>query len=116
MLNGAARLHVGKRMTSAARFMKKAMSVFGWWCPSHEPKALIALVVEHLSRTLMFCYATAMTDAPYPLLRPRKRWLPRLRFSLRTLVVGLLLVGSAVGLWRHWDPWSVRCRLVGHSN
>jgi len=27
------------------------------------------------------------------------------RFSLRTLVVFLLLVTSGVGLWWHWEPW-----------
>ena len=47
-----------------------------------------------------FCYATAMPPASDPAPAPpppspRKRWLPRLRFSLRTLVVGVMLVGSA---------------------
>jgi len=31
--------------------------------------------------------------------------LPRPRFSLRTLVVFVLLVTSGVGLWWHWGPW-----------
>jgi len=31
--------------------------------------------------------------------------LPRPRFSLRTLVVFLLLVTSGVGLWWHWEAW-----------
>ena len=31
------------------------------------------------------------------------RWRPR--FSLRTLVVFLLLVTSGCGLWWHWEPW-----------
>jgi hypothetical protein len=33
---------------------------------------------------------------------------PRLRFSLRTLVVFVLLVGSGFGLWWRWEPWFVR--------
>jgi len=32
-----------------------------------------------------------------------KRFAPR--FSLRTLVVFLLLVTSGMGLWWHWEPW-----------
>jgi len=32
-------------------------------------------------------------------------WRPR--FSLRTLVVFLLLVTSGVGLWMHWEPWAI---------
>ena len=31
------------------------------------------------------------------------RWRPR--FSLRTLVVFLLLVTSGFGLWWHWEAW-----------
>ncbi len=34
--------------------------------------------------------------------------LPRPRFSLRTLVVFLLLATSGVGLWSHWGPWALR--------
>ncbi len=29
------------------------------------------------------------------------------RFSLRTLVIFILLVTSGMGLWRHWEPWAV---------
>ena len=36
---------------------------------------------------------------------PHKRWLPRLRFSLRTLVILVLLIGSALTLGTHWKPW-----------
>src|SRR5689334_19477641 len=36
---------------------------------------------------------------------PRKRWLPRPRFSLRTLVIAALLIGSAAFLYRDWQPW-----------
>jgi len=38
-------------------------------------------------------------------------WRPR--FSLRTLVVFLLLVTSAVGLWWHWEPWKTEKVLEG---
>jgi hypothetical protein len=31
--------------------------------------------------------------------------LPRLRFSLRTLVIFVLLCGSGFGLWYKWEPW-----------
>lgn len=54
-----------------------------------------------------------MPEAPDPALppKPQKRWLPRPRFSLRTLVIAVLLVGSAGGLWWHWEPW-VRTLIV----
>ncbi|HEY3323325.1 MAG TPA: hypothetical protein VGP72_22915 [Planctomycetota bacterium] len=43
---------------------------------------------------------------------PRKRrWLPRLRFSLRTLIIFVLLVGSAGGLWWRWEPWYLNAAL-----
>lgn len=44
-----------------------------------------------------------MPDAP-PLIAQR-RWLPRVRFSLRTLVLGALLAASGFGLWWRWEPW-----------
>jgi glucan phosphoethanolaminetransferase (alkaline phosphatase superfamily) len=34
-----------------------------------------------------------------PPITPRKGWLPRLRFSLRTLVILVLLIGSCATLW-----------------
>ncbi|MGD0091196.1 MAG: hypothetical protein ABSE73_14865 [Planctomycetota bacterium] len=37
----------------------------------------------------------------------RRRWLPRLRFSLQTLVIGVLLIGSGMGLGWKWEPWHV---------
>src|SRR5579862_4527685 len=55
-----------------------------------------------------FCYATAMPSAPDPAPptpKPRKRWLPRLRFSLRTLVALVLTVGATAFLYRDWEPW-----------
>ena len=33
----------------------------------------------------------------------RRRWLPR--FSLRTLLLSSLLIGSGTTLWWHWEPW-----------
>jgi len=35
------------------------------------------------------------------------------RFSLRTLVIFLLLVTSGVGLWWHWEPWTRLAALAG---
>ena len=49
-----------------------------------------------------------MPDAPDPAPPPRNpgsRWLPRPRFSLRTLVIAVLLTGSTVFLHRDWAPW-----------
>ena len=40
-----------------------------------------------------------------------RRWFPRLRFSLRTLVIAVLLVGSAGGLWWRWEPWAEKWQL-----
>ena len=37
-----------------------------------------------------------------------RRWL---QFSLRTLLLAVLLFGSATSLWWHWDPWVVRLEL-----
>lgn len=39
---------------------------------------------------------------------------PRPRFSLRTLLILSLLIGSAGGLWFHWEPWTVT-RLSSNS-
>jgi WD40 repeat protein len=46
---------------------------------------------------------------------PKRRWLSRLRFSLRTLLCFILLVGSAIALWKHWAPWRVERMLSGHT-
>ena len=54
-------------------------------------------------------------DPSPPPPKPRKRWLPRLRFSLRTLVIGVLLIGSAGGLWWRWEPWTAVAR-VPHAS
>ncbi len=40
-------------------------------------------------------------------------WRPK--FSLRTLVVFLLLVTSGMGLWWHWEPWDVEVTLAPTS-
>ena len=42
-----------------------------------------------------------MTDAP----RPEQRWRPR--FSLRTLLILVLLFASVGGLWWRWEPWGL---------
>lgn len=44
--------------------------------------------------------------------RPQ-RW--RLRFSLRTLVVFVLLIGSTPALYLHYEPWRVGLTLHGHA-
>lgn len=31
----------------------------------------------------------------------------RFRFSLRTLLIAVLLIGSAMTLWWHWEPWHI---------
>ena len=47
----------------------------------------------------------AMSQTPETGQPPRKRrWL---RFSLRTLVIFVLLAGSGFGLWYRWEPWTV---------
>lgn len=37
----------------------------------------------------------------------KRRWVPRVRFSLLTLVLGVLLAGSGGTLWWNWGPWEV---------
>ncbi|HEY3322503.1 MAG TPA: hypothetical protein VGP72_18725 [Planctomycetota bacterium] len=46
------------------------------------------------------------TPAPTQAPPARRRWL---RFSLRTLVIGVLLIGSGMGLWWRWEPWVIHC-------
>ena len=55
---------------------------------------------------------SAPDPAPSPL-KPRQRWLPRPRFSLRTLVIAVLLIASGGGLWWRWEPWVVTWTLEG---
>lgn len=40
----------------------------------------------------------------------------RLRFSLRTLLLGMLLLASAGSLWWGWEPWVVEQIFVGHTD
>ena len=46
-----------------------------------------------------------MTVEP-PAQPKRRRWLPRIRYSLRTLLIFTLLAGSGMGLWFRWEPWA----------
>jgi WD40 repeat protein len=43
---------------------------------------------------------------------PKRRWF---RFSLRTLLVFVLLVGSGMGLWWKWEPWTVLRNIAGRT-
>jgi len=42
--------------------------------------------------------------------RVKRRWF---RFSLRTLLIFVLLIGSAMGLWWNWEPWRLE-RVLGN--
>ena len=44
---------------------------------------------------------------------PKKRRF-RLRYSLRSLLLFVLLVNSACLLWMHWEPWTLETTLKGH--
>lgn len=46
-----------------------------------------------------------MTAPRPPVVTQHRRWLPRVRYSLRTLLCFVLLIGSAMTLWRQWEPW-----------
>jgi WD40 repeat protein len=53
-------------------------------------------------------------DTEAPVSSPRRaRW--RLRFSLLTLVLFVLVVGSGMGVWFRWEPWVVERTLAGRS-
>src|SRR5689334_13762543 len=39
---------------------------------------------------------------------------PRLRFSLQTLLIVALLLGSSGLLWRNWNPWVLRRRFPAY--
>src|SRR5260221_6797061 len=41
--------------------------------------------------------------------------LPHLRFSLLTLVLAVLLIGSTATLWWHWQPWGVEHTFRGRG-
>jgi WD40 repeat protein len=53
----------------------------------------------------------ATTTASPPL--PKRRWW-RIRYSLRTLLLFVLLAGSAMGLWFRWEPWAAAFALPGY--
>src|ERR1022692_423535 len=41
---------------------------------------------------------------------------PRPRFSLLTLLLSVLLLGSLATLWWNWQPWALEHTLRGHGN
>jgi hypothetical protein len=43
--------------------------------------------------------------APAEPAQPKSRRWPRIRYSLRTLLLFVLLAGSGYGLWFRWEPW-----------
>jgi len=45
--------------------------------------------------------------------KPKRRWF---RFSLRTLILAILLIGSGATLWHHWEPWVLERTLYGHTD
>lgn len=54
--------------------------------------------------------------APLPIFaNSKRRWLAWLRFSLRTLLILVLLIGSGVTLWWNWQPWVFERRLEVRS-
>jgi len=55
--------------------------------------------------------AIPMAEVPATLPKSRRRF----RFSLRTLVIFVLLVGSGMGLWWWCDPWRFEHTLTGHT-
>ncbi len=46
----------------------------------------------------------------------KRRWFPRVRFSLRTLLLFVLLIASGGTLWWNWGPWRVSRVLPEQSN
>ena len=44
--------------------------------------------------------------------RPRRWWIPRVRFSLRTLLLIVLLIASCATLWWNWEPWRIAAILA----
>jgi hypothetical protein len=45
---------------------------------------------------------------------PKRRWRPR--FSLLTLVVGVVFAGACLGLWWRWEPWVCEAVLGPHES
>jgi WD40 repeat protein len=54
-----------------------------------------------------------MPESVHSASKPRKRWLPRLRFSLRTLVSITLMIGSGMFLHFRQEPWALERTLSG---
>jgi WD40 repeat protein len=52
-----------------------------------------------------------MSESLDPEPKQRKRWLPWLQFSLRTLVIVALLIGSAMTVWRRREPWVIEMKI-----
>ena len=46
-------------------------------------------------------------EQPVTSAKPARRWFPRVRFSLRTLLLFVLLIASGGTLWWNWEPWGV---------
>ena len=46
-------------------------------------------------------------EQPVPSAKAVQRWFPRVRFSLRTLLLLVLLIASGGTLWWNWGPWRV---------
>src|SRR5579862_5035435 len=40
----------------------------------------------------------------------------RLRFSLLTLLLSVLLIGGATALWLHWEPWVLQASIASESS
>ena len=55
------------------------------------------------------------TETPSAIATPAAPQLRRSAFSLRTLLLFVLLCGSSATLWWHWSPWVLEHTLVGHS-
>jgi WD40 repeat protein len=67
---------------------------------------LSAFMIDVSAALLIVCavggiWEFVIRHAPAAMIR-----FPRLRFSLRTLLIFVLLVGSAGGLWYRWEPWA----------
>ena len=54
-----------------------------------------------------------MTSDSQPPEKPKRRWLPR--YSLRSLLLFVILVNSIALLWAHWAPWVLETTLKGHT-
>jgi WD40 repeat protein len=57
----------------------------------------------------------AETDSPAKALPAFIRWLTNVRFSLLTLLLGVLLCGSGMSLYRRWSPWVLE-ETIEHPN